>query len=124
MACQVPELNRRTTVQLHSVPNYYRTNAFWLLTDKAHLWHCGLAMTNQTETAQNINAIRRNAGNPMTSCSICGRAANTPHRMSDDAGTVVEGCVDAFHVDHADAWWARAGAAKMRTETLAWLRSL
>jgi hypothetical protein len=76
-----------------------------------------------------INAIRRDAGNPMEECPSCCRAATAPYRRIV-RGKIVEGCIDAFHHGHLPAttntaaWHNRQIARKLRAETLATLRAI
>ncbi len=51
----------------------------------------------------------------METCTTCGHAADKPYRRTVD-GVVTEGCIDAFHNAHADAWHLRPVAAEMRCE--------
>jgi hypothetical protein len=83
---------------------------------------------NATKISAAINRIRAAAGNPMKECPCCGRAASAPYRRIV-RGTIVEGCVDAFHgaalpaQSNTAAWHNRASAQQLRRNELAFLRA-
>ena len=77
-----------------------------------------------TDPAVSIRRIRTEAGADLSRpCGTCGQAPDAPRRRTV-GGVIVEGCVDAHHHHHADAWYSRPEAVRIRAETLAWLRSL
>lgn len=80
------------------------------------------------DTAKQINSIRRAAGNPLHTCPTCGNTPANPYRRTVP-GTieVIEGCVDACHVEaptHTlshpfSRWILRDQAHAIRVSTLA-----
>ena len=76
-------------------------------------------MTDDEET----NNLRRAAGNPMKWCPICGRKWDDP-RLMGTADEIKEGCVDAFHMEHAvpgtpyGDWYHRQEARNIRRAML------
>lgn len=81
------------------------------------------------QTSQQILELRARAGNPCTTCPLCGRAPETPYRRIGVNGSIVEGCVDAAHTYHltnpADiAWHTRPAADLLRRGSLNGLRRL
>jgi len=56
-------------------------------------------------------------------CPCCTRAAAAPYRRELD-GATVEGCVDAHHDAHRDAWHDRPQAAAIRLTELNHLATL
>lgn len=52
--------------------------------------------------------------NASTTCTTCGRPADSPHRRTNMSGIIIEGCVDSAHNDHADAWHLRPEAEPIR----------
>lgn len=79
-----------------------------------------------------INAIRTKAlGHEHTQCPTCTRPAEAPFRAHDATGTIVAGCIDAFHgpslagvASASTHWHLRPQAVAMRRATLAHLRAL
>ena len=80
--------------------------------------------THETVSAK-INTIRAKAlGVTLEAlldehtCPTCVRPAAAPYRRRS-AGSVSEGCVDAHHQGHADAWHSRKQAYALRAAELA-----
>lgn len=61
--------------------------------------------------------------NAHTACTTCGRPAAAPFRRAVN-GVVVEGCIDAAHDAHADAWHLRPAAQVFRLESRAYIAGL
>lgn len=64
-------------------------------------------------------------------CNTCCRAADAPYRSYDQAGKIVQGCVDVFHtaslsgiICQSTQWHGRPEAKKIRAANKTWLREL
>jgi hypothetical protein len=77
-----------------------------------------LQVANETNAirarARGVNVASLLAGH----CPTCAQPAGEPFRRTV-GGVVVEGCVDAHHVQSADAWWRRDQAHDIRRAALA-----
>ena len=53
-------------------------------------------------------------------CNTCTHSASSPYRVTDDAGRVIQGCIDAFHTGHlvpgseSERWHNRKEAMALR----------
>lgn len=80
-------------------------------------------MTCNERVCERINQIRRDAGNPMEKCPICGHGVWDVYRRVV-GGKIVEGCVDAFHLPAAQtpsnytSWFNRKCAQQLRRNEL------
>jgi len=59
-----------------------------------------------------------------TTCPICTRSVDSPYRVYDERGRVIQGCVDACHTDHLvsvseSARWHHRKEATVIRKTLA-----
>lgn len=78
--------------------------------------------TNGT-VSETILAIRAAAGNPCTTCPLCGQAPANPFRTYDAQGRITMGCIDATHDGHITdevslAWHNRNVACELRRQAL------
>lgn len=83
----------------------------------------GGMMSNDQKICDRTNNIRRNAGNPMKKCPVCGGGVWNAYRRIV-GGKISEGCVDAFHVVEAQTlsnyanWFNSKGAKSIRKSVL------
>lgn len=69
-------------------------------------------------TDREIQEIREINGAPHDRCTTCCKAPNSPYRRTDIYGVMIEGCIDAIHGPHADAWHNRESAVQIREKIL------
>lgn len=90
-------------------------------------------MTQQQDIAiaRKTLAIMAKAGNPLTQCPTCTRRADAPYRNILKDGTLVAGCIDAFHTESLAGlttgsahWHFRKTAQEWRRAHLKHLASL
>lgn len=78
---------------------------------------------SDTTSAKTL-AIRAKAGNPNTTCCVCGRAPGNPFRVFDARGKVTSGCIDATHTgqlvspSESNYWHLRPEAKQVRRNAL------